>query len=119
MISERLKFYADTPRGEPNKYFCFKTDILILEETIKRFLSQGFVLRAAWYEKINTDTGKVLENSRIKDSDIQRLFDEVVASNKKNGFNRSSVTNDQQQGHIDIPPENDSEQANGNPSHYK
>jgi hypothetical protein len=81
MINERIKFYADTPMGEKNKQFCFKTDILNLSETIKRFLKKGFNIRAAWYEKINTVTRQV-ENTKIPTETIQKLFFEVEAENK-------------------------------------
>lgn len=78
MFSDRLKFYADTPRGEKNKMFCFKVDQLTMAETLKRFLGNNFVIRACWYEKIDTETGEVIENTRIPSETIQGLFNEVV-----------------------------------------
>jgi hypothetical protein len=72
MITEKLKFYADTPRGEKNKFFCWNVSILQLEEALYRFFARGFVIRAAWYETINTETG-VHENTRIRD--LQGIFD--------------------------------------------
>lgn len=71
MFKERLKFYADTPRGEKNKYFCFDVSIIHLEDAIFRFFAKGFHIRAAWYENINTEYGQV-ENQKIN---VQELFD--------------------------------------------
>jgi len=72
---ERIKFYADTPRGEKNKYFCFKTDLLNLEAALFRFFEKGFLVRAAWYEKINTETGEI-ENLKL---DLQTSFNRFMA----------------------------------------
>lgn len=71
MIKERIKFYADTPRGEKNKFFSWAVTILTLEEALFRFFEQGFAIRAAWYEKMDTDSGET-ENTRL---DVQREFD--------------------------------------------
>jgi len=78
MISERVKFYADTPRGEKNKLFCFKVDLITLKETIKRFMIKKFVIRSAWYEKIDTGTGELIENTRIPSDSLQEIFDEMM-----------------------------------------
>lgn len=77
MISDRIKFYADTPRGEKNKLFCFKADLLTLEETLMRFLRKKFVIRAAWFEQIDTETGELLTNQRIPTETLQSIFDKV------------------------------------------
>jgi len=71
MIRERLKFYADTPRGEKNKLFCWTVSILSLQEALFRFFSEGYVIRAAWFEMLNTETGET-ENTRIN---VQKEFD--------------------------------------------
>ena len=83
MISERIKFYADTPKGEKNKQFCFNTNILSLADSVKRFFLQGFNIKAAWYEKIETDTGEIIENTRIPKSTLQELFDQAIEQSKK------------------------------------
>jgi hypothetical protein len=76
---ERLKFYADTPKGDNNKFFCFKVDILNLEPALFRFWKKGFNIRAAWYEKINTETGDV-ENLKI---DIQTSLNRYLSLSPK------------------------------------
>jgi len=81
MFTERLKFYADTPRGEKNKQFCFKIGLLTLKDSIKRFIIKGFVLKSVYYEKIDTGTGELLENTRIPPETIQDIFNEVVKEN--------------------------------------
>ncbi len=83
MISDRIKFYADTPRGEVNKQFCFKTDLLTLEETIMRFIRKKFVIRAAWFEQINTATGERITSQRIPPETLQSIFDKVCMENSK------------------------------------
>jgi len=79
MITEKLKFYADTPRGERNKLFCWKVSILHLEDAIFRFFARGFVIRAAWYENVNQETGQVT-NERIN---IEELFDKFSSLSSK------------------------------------
>lgn len=65
MYKERLKFYADTPI-EKNKYFCFEiVSILELKAALWRFFDKGWNIRAAWYEKICVENGKVIENSKL------------------------------------------------------
>lgn len=94
MIDERMKFYANTPRGEKNKQFCYKTNIIDLSEAIKRFYKQGFEIRALWYEKIDSDTGELLENIRVPTKTLQRLFDEVYSETTKNrSFNKQKNSN--------------------------
>ena len=83
MIIERVKFYADTPKGEKNKQFCFKVGILELPEAIKRFHKAGYSIRALWYEKIESDTGEKIENTRVPTSTLQKLFDEVYSENNR------------------------------------
>lgn len=63
--NERLKFYADTPQ-QSNKYFCYKiSSILTLKEALWRFFDKGWNIRSAWYEKIDLNTGEVLENTKL------------------------------------------------------
>lgn len=73
---ERLKFYADTGR-EKNKLFCWKlpNGILSITEALNRFFAKGWHIRAAWYEKIDINTDKVIENSRI---DVIIEFDKYI-----------------------------------------
>jgi hypothetical protein len=82
---ERLKFYADTGR-EKNKLFTWDlpNGILSLKETLHRFFSKGWSIRAGWYEKIDLRTGKAVENTRLN---IAELLDEYLdgLSAKKQG----------------------------------
>ena len=63
---ERLKFYADNKsRSQVNKLFTFKIEsALYIGSTLLRFAKKVDVIRAAWYEFINEDTGEI-ENRRI------------------------------------------------------
>ena len=62
---ERLKFYADTPRGDKNKFFCWKIDsILDLEKRLLYWMEQGYYIRAAWYEYVDEETGEK-QNDKI------------------------------------------------------
>ncbi len=88
MIVERIKFYADTPRGEKNKLFCFNCDILNLKDCLLRFILKGFNVRSAWYEKIDQDTGEIIENSRI--NDIQGYYEMAAALPKREKVRLSS-----------------------------
>ncbi len=83
MITERIKFYADSPKGEKNKQFCFKTNLLCLEDSVKRLFIQGYSFRAVWYEKIDSETGEIIENTRIPQSTLQELFEKAIKENKK------------------------------------
>ena len=66
LYNSRIKFYADTPRGEINKYHCFKVrNIFEVNEALLRFVSKGYIIKACWYEKIALDTGKVIDNMKI------------------------------------------------------
>lgn len=83
-IKEQLKFYADTPKGEKNKLFCFEVNLLELENAVKRFLIKGFNIRAAWYQKTNIITGEIKENTRLNIENIQNSITEKYFKNKKN-----------------------------------
>lgn len=68
----RLKFYANTPKNEINKYFCWEIEsIFQLEDRIKHFIRKGYWIKAAYFENINIETGEILENSKV---DIQRII---------------------------------------------
>jgi len=74
-ILERVKFYADTPQ-EANKYFCWQLgSLLTLKQALHRFLDKGWNIRAAWYEKVDTETGEVVENTKLN---LQEIIDEYV-----------------------------------------
>ena len=80
---ERIKFYADTPRQEKNKFFCYECSILQCKEFLYKFIFLGYNIRAAYYEKTEIDTGKVLENLKfdmfsIKDSFIEETKIEFI-----------------------------------------
>jgi hypothetical protein len=81
MIIERIKFYADTPRKEKNKLFCFKCSLLNLEDCLMRFILRGFEIKAAWYEKIECTSGLIIENSRI--NNLQIYYDKSFSISKK------------------------------------
>jgi hypothetical protein len=63
---ERLKFYADNEsRSQVNKLFTFKIEsAMYIGSALLRFAKKVDVIRAAWYEFINEETGKI-ENRRI------------------------------------------------------
>ncbi len=54
-VTNRLKFYADTPIGQNNKFFVF--DVSNYEHAVdlaaKFVQEKGFVIRAAYYENQN------------------------------------------------------------------
>jgi hypothetical protein len=85
MIKEQLKFYADTPRGEKNKYHCYACSLLHLQETLSRFFEKGYNVRAAWYQSLDTETGAVISNERI---DVPKLFDEFYDNHIKSKKHR-------------------------------
>ncbi len=69
---ERLKFYADTPDGKKNKFFCWTiNDILDLPARLNYFANKGYYIRAAWYEYVDDET-KVKENQEI---DLVEFFE--------------------------------------------
>jgi len=73
MYKEQLKFYADTPKGERNKLFCFNVGLLQIEEAYFRFIARGWEIRAAWYQKTNLETG-VVENLRLNIDSLNEKF---------------------------------------------
>ena len=77
----RLKFYADTPKNEKNKFFCWNCNLLQIEDCIIRFYLKGFDIRAAWFEEIDNETGEVIENTRL--SDLQTIYNKATGLSKK------------------------------------
>jgi hypothetical protein len=74
-FKERLKFYADTYR-EKNKLYCLTiSSILDLKAALWRFFDKGWNIRAAWYEKIDTETGLVQENQKLQ---LTKLLEEYL-----------------------------------------
>jgi hypothetical protein len=76
IYKERIKFYADTGI-EQNKLFTWELPkgILSIKDTLNRFFSKGWRIRAAWYEKIDLTTGRVIENTPLK---VNELLDEYI-----------------------------------------
>lgn len=74
MFTERLKFYADTPRGEKNKLHCFYVSAFKLKDALFRFWARDYHIRSAYYDKTNTETG---ENENIQ-IPLEVYFDEFL-----------------------------------------
>lgn len=73
----RVKFYADTPKDEKNKFFCWQVNsISDAEELLLYFLKKKFIIRAAWFENINVSTGEVVDNLKY---DTVALLDKYCA----------------------------------------
>ena len=69
MITERIKFYADTDK-QKNKFYCFKINsIMDLQPRLMYWMKKVYI-RAAWYECI--DNGIVVNNDKI---DLVLLLD--------------------------------------------
>jgi len=75
---EQIKFYADTPRGERNKFFCYTCSIVNYEEFFLRFILRGYAIRAAYYNQTNINTGEIRHNLKFKREDLQTLFDKAM-----------------------------------------
>ena len=76
MLSCYIKFYADTPAGDKNKYFCFKLkSILSLKEAVMRFYDKKFIIRSCYYHELNQDTGE-FTNQRIPQVTMDQIFEE-------------------------------------------
>jgi len=83
---ERIKFYADTDR-EKNKLYTWDlpNGILSIRDTSNRFFSKGWLIRAAWYEKIDLSTGKAVENRRLNVTELlDEYLDELSVKQRKN-----------------------------------
>jgi len=75
MIIERIKFYADFEQ-EKNKYFCFRiANAFALKGAIFRFFDKGYIMKALYYEKLDTETGEIIENTKL---DYKKLQDEFI-----------------------------------------
>jgi len=66
MITERIKFYSDTPTGEKNKYFVFSCPFLDSMKFLMQKHSQGWHIRSAWYELYDSSRNKSIINQRIQ-----------------------------------------------------
>jgi len=63
-LVERLKFYADTPNGDVNKFFCFTIPSIVeIQARLLYFMKKKWYIRSAWYECI--ENGKVTSNQKI------------------------------------------------------
>jgi hypothetical protein len=83
MIIERIKFYADTPVSK-NVYFCFgNVSILDIPQYFEKWWSMGWRIRSAWTETIETTTGEVKRNLRIKN--LSNYESEFFISKSKKG----------------------------------
>jgi len=75
MIIERIKGYAQLPENS-NKQFCFKiANALALKGAIFRLFNKGWLMKALYYEKLDTDTGEIIENTKL---DHKKLHDEFI-----------------------------------------
>jgi hypothetical protein len=79
---ERLKFYSNTPHGEINKYFCFNCKVTKIKEFLFLRLSQGYIIRAAYYEKIRVSDQVVCANRKINMKFIYNCYYDYVCNNK-------------------------------------
>ncbi len=77
--SEFVKFYADTPSGDKNKLFTFKTTLPDLERCLIRFILKGYYIRSAWYH-VRQPTGEIIENTRI--TTIPFIIDKILSMSK-------------------------------------
>ncbi len=81
MIEERIKGYAVFD-DNPNKQFCWKiANLCALKGAIFRLFKKGWVIKALYYEKIDTITGEVIENTRL---DLTSLTKEYIYSTHGN-----------------------------------
>jgi len=77
MIIEQIKFYADFEKEKIyNKPFTWKiANEFALKGAIFRFFEKGYIMRALWYNKIDTETGEIIENTKL---DHKKLQDEFI-----------------------------------------
>ncbi len=71
--TEKLKFYADTPSGQPNKLFVFKVKSLdhAIDLAAKFVQESGFKIRAAYYVNLKNKSirlDKMTDLSKHKNS---------------------------------------------------
>jgi len=53
-----------------------------LKEALWRFFDKGWNIRSAWYEKIDQDTGEIIENTKLN---VTELLGEYVDYKTSNG----------------------------------
>lgn len=75
-----VKYYADTPNGEKNKYFCFQSPLPSFEtrdfgnvdcsQYLSILIMRGFKVRAFWYEvkdyHLKNGVERIISSTRIK-----------------------------------------------------
>ena len=81
----KVKFYADTPDGQINKFFCYYVKNLThaCDLTAKFIQEKGFNIRSAWFNSPGGQSArfddlydlKNWENSIIKAADIERKLE--------------------------------------------
>ena len=69
MVTERIKFYADT-KEQKNKFFCFKINSIMDLQPRMMYWMKKVYIRSAWYECIENDV--VISNDKI---DLTQLVD--------------------------------------------
>ena len=88
-ISDKLKFYADTPNGQVNKLFVFKVKNLThaIDLAAKFVQEYGFKIRAAFYQNTKeksirldqmTDLSKH-KNSILADRERENDFKKIAS----------------------------------------
>lgn len=77
MIIEQIKFYADFEKEKIyNKLFVWKiANSFALKGAIFRFFDKGYIMRALYYQKMDTDTGEIIENTKLE---LKALQDEFI-----------------------------------------
>jgi len=62
---ERIKFYADTPAGEKNKFFSFNCKYHYCMCFLLKLHKKGWIIRSVYYELLSHLDKHVLINKRI------------------------------------------------------
>lgn len=80
----KLKFYADTPAGQKNKYFVFKVKSYdhAIDLAAKFVQDQGFIMRAAYFQVLDGVSRRFDKEfdlnrrvcSQIEQNDIEQLL---------------------------------------------
>lgn len=71
---ERVKLYADTGR-ESNKFFCWTVSgINGVRSNLYWHFGCGWKVRAAWYERVDGDTGEIVMNRRLDIAKMEREY---------------------------------------------
>ena len=75
MILERIKGYAIFEHNR-NFPFCFKiANSFALKGAIFRLFNKGWIIKALYYEKIDTETSEIIENTKLN---LKKLQDEFI-----------------------------------------